>query len=131
MTAGLDGEGRLQALIAKWRARVTDAHQLAGRGSDDTHRGVLMDMANLLSKCADELQEALSVPAAPPPQADPLQGMLDAKYLNPACAADGCQWLKCDIPQLLATMEADMRENQPLHLWDGIKHAMRLIEEQK
>ncbi len=37
--------------------------------------------------CAAETQEA-------PETLDPLQGLKTAKYLNPACAADGCQWLR-------------------------------------
>lgn len=33
-------------------------------------------------------------PASLPSGADPLQGLRDAKYLNPECAESGCQWLQ-------------------------------------
>ena len=45
---------------------------------------------------------------AAPASPDPLQGIRDAKYLNPVCAADGCQWLRA----IHRDEEDDCREAQ-------------------
>ena len=62
-------------------------------------------------------ERQIVVPVAPP-GADCLQGLRDAKYLNPRCATDGCQFLNAPGADLWTTLTAE----ECAAIAEGIEH---------
>jgi hypothetical protein len=91
--------------LVKFGTATVDGDALAAPGAPSHRSGTFQpDTAALLL-----------VSERPPD--DPLQGIRDAKYLNPVCAVDGCQWLRKVGPpddrlRALATERAEQLHNQ-------------------
>ena len=102
--AALDGEGRLQALIERWRIDDTS--------DPDETKDYRDGWTNAELKCAAELEAALSVPAAPPPQetAEDVIGIfIRVSAMMPWCECGKPLWV-----HLRKSMRADCQEFVPV-----------------
>ena len=100
-----------------WREQDDALQAIFGACGSDVGISCPDDVAKLVAETLDESRAAcvrLQAERDALRQALVKDGLRDAKYLNPACAVDGCQWLRAGVSdppawQPIATVPRDRR----------------------